>query len=86
MTDSCFDCNSKDTIDLYGYKICKSCKSKLLMYKDETIKKWIAEFKPTAEYKTLSDQIAAKLDLGEKKYIKQKIKLLGIQDRLKNQT
>ena len=84
MQDICFNCKSNDTTMLYGYAVCKSCASKLLHHKDDTIKKWIDDFKPTKEHTTFAEDIQARLDFIEKDYIKKKIKLLNIQDRLEH--
>ena len=83
MNNTCFNCPTTETTTLYGYKICQACAKRLTNNKDETIKKWIAEFKPTAESSTFAEDIQFRLDFVEKDYIKSKIKLLSIQDRLK---
>ncbi len=82
MIDSCILCGEEGT-DLYGYTICDSCKKKLKLSKDETIKKHIALYDLKKDH-SYQDEIKNRLVLIENDYIKKKIKLLHIQERLKH--
>jgi hypothetical protein len=81
MSNSCFQCGEKGE-NMYGYIICDSCKSKLGLFTDETIKKYISLFKKTKKH-SYEKEVQNKLDLLENIYIKKKIKLLSIQERFK---
>ncbi len=59
---------------MYGYTICDSCKSKLGLFRDETIKRY---------GKNLGKEVERRLDLLERDYKKKRIKLLYIKERLK---
>ena len=80
MKKICFQCGRPGK-DLCGFTICDSCKSRLSLFTDETIKKHIALY--TAKGRSYEAEIARRLDFIEKDYIKKKIKLLHIQERLK---
>ena len=75
---SCFNCGKKGK-DKYDYTICDPCKTKLKLLSDETIKKY-----NSLDPKEFSAEIQRRLDFVEKDYIKKRIKLLHIQERLKN--
>ncbi len=80
MKNLCFQCGSQGK-DLCGFTVCDSCKSKLGLFTDETIKKHIALYK--AKGRSYEAEIARRLDFIEKDFAKKKIKLLHIQERLK---
>lgn len=63
---------------MYGYSICKECVSKLRLFTDKTIKEHITKYKRLA----YEDEVNNKLLLLNETYIKKKIKLLHILDRL----
>jgi hypothetical protein len=81
MNNSCFECGDKAT-DMFGYMICDSCKSKLGLFTDETIKKHISLYETTKKKRSYKEEINYRIDFIEKDYIKKKIKLLYIKDRL----
>jgi DNA-directed RNA polymerase subunit RPC12/RpoP len=62
---------------LYDYPICSACESQIALMADETIKKHFSH-NPSFE-----NEAKFKLDYLEKDYIRKKIKLLHILDRLK---
>ena len=66
---------------MYGYTICDSCKSKLGLFTDETIKKHVSLYR-TRDH-SYEEEIRDRLILLEKDCIKKTIKLLHIQERLK---
>ncbi len=74
----CFNCG-KNGKDMYGYAICDSCKSKLRLFTENTIKKYNSE-----NPENFSKEIQRRLDFLDKDYIKKRIKLLHIQEQLKN--
>ncbi len=78
MAKACFNCG-KDGKDMYGYTICDSCKSKLRLFKDATIKKYNSR-----DSDKFSKEIQRRLDFIDKDYIKKRIKLLHVQEQLKN--
>ena len=77
MNNKCFNCNENGT-QLFEFTICNSCKKGLRLFTDETIEKHIQKFTKKGYKKDL----AKKLELLEKTYIKKKIKLLDILDKL----
>lgn len=78
---NCFNCGQEGA-HFYGYVICDSCKSDLGLFTDETIKKHLSEYR--SKDRSYAEEIDYRLDFVEKDYIKKKIKLLHIQDRLNN--
>lgn len=80
---TCSLCGAKGT-EVYGYTICESCKAKLGLFTDETIKKQIARYENSAKKRSYEEEIDYRLDFIEKDYIKKKIKLLHIQEKLKD--
>lgn len=78
MTDKCFNCDNKGT-EFYDEIICNTCKSKLKLFKEETVKKYSTKFTKPVYKKEIKD----KLLLLEKDFIKKKIKLLDILSKIK---
>jgi hypothetical protein len=78
MTKTCFNCGKKGT-NIYGYTICDSCKSKLKLFSDETIKKHYLK-----NPEKFSKEIQRRLGFIDKDYIKKRIKLLHVQEQLKH--
>ena len=77
MEKSCFNCGKKGT-NIYGYTICDSCKSKLKLFSDETIKKHYLK-----NPEKFSKEIQRRLGFIDKDYIKKRIKLLHVQEQLR---
>ncbi len=73
----CFNCD-KNGKNMYGYSICDSCKSKLRLFTNDTIKKYNSE-----NPENFPKEIQRRLDFLDKDYIKKRIKLLHIQEQLK---
>lgn len=87
---NCFRCDESDEsqlVDLYGYKTCQECKSKLGLLQDKTIKRHYTAFEKAraVDPKVISyeEEIANRFVTLEKDYISKLIKLLHVQDRLK---
>ena len=80
MKNLCFQCGRQGK-DFCGFIICDSCKSRLGLFTDETIKKHISLYK--AKGRSYEAEIARRLDFIDRDYIKKRIKLLYIQGRLK---
>ena len=80
---TCFRCE-KDCADLemYGYFVCQQCKSKLGLFRDETIKKYVLSDKFGSKASFVKE-IQRRLDFVDKDYIRKRIKLLHVQERLK---
>lgn len=74
----CFNCDNGGS-DMYGYNICDSCKSKLRLFTDKSIKKYSSK-----DPEKFSKEIDEKLDFLEKDYIKKRIKLLHVKEQLKH--
>ncbi len=90
-TKKCFECgaNHPESISiLYGYTICNDCESKLALFQDKTIKRHFIAFEKIKEKDpqrlSYEEEIKRRLAFLDKHYIKSKIKLLHIQDRLGN--
>lgn len=76
---ACFQCGTILNIaSLYGYTICETCKSRIGLFKSDTIDRHVASYKKGV-YK---EEVDSRLTLMEKQYIKKRIKLLHIQDYL----
>ncbi|MDP6731592.1 MAG: hypothetical protein QF877_02340, partial [Gammaproteobacteria bacterium] len=73
--------------NLYGYDVCHSCKSKLGLLKDNTLRKHILSYEKVRETvpenPTYKEEVDYRLNYMEENYIRQRIKLLHIQERLK---
>lgn len=74
--DNCFNCGDPGK-HVHGYTICDSCLSKLKLFTDQTIQKHSVK-NPEAYKKDIESRIA----FIDKDYIKKRIKLLHILDRL----
>ena len=81
MAKSCFQCGKEGT-NMYDYTICDSCKSKIGLFTDATIKKHISLYQKSSKDHSYEKEIHDRLIFIEKDYIKKRIKLLHIQERL----
>jgi len=72
----CFQCR-KNGKSLYGYMVCDSCKSKLRLFTDESIRR-------INESQDLAKEMNRRLEILDNDYIKKRIKILHILDRLKH--
>ena len=79
MEKKCFNCDNIGT-EFFGFTICDSCKKDLKLFTNKTIKKHSKTFTKSGYEK----DVKGKLALLENVYIKQKIKLLDILEKLKN--
>jgi len=86
----CFRCGESygnRHTDLYGFNVCGRCKPKLGLLKDQTIKKHISSFekakKEFPDNPSFEQEISDRLIILDRDYIRKKIKLLHIQERLK---
>ena len=80
----CFQCGGTSiNIDLYGHTICDSCKSGLGLFTDETIKKHISLYNSTKNH-SYEEEVRDRLVFLDKDYVRKKIKLLHIRDRLEH--
>lgn len=77
MNDKCFNCNTTGT-DFFGFKICASCKKKLRLFTDKTVAEHIRKFTKSGYQKDVQEKLA----LLESDYIKKKIKLLDILQKI----
>lgn len=80
---TCFQCGTtKETMGLFNYTICQSCKSKLRLFTDESIQKYITEYKKSKDH-SLETEMQNRLEILEKDYINKKIKLLHVLERIR---
>jgi hypothetical protein len=77
MTKTCYNCGKATAKELFNYPICDSCKSKLKLLTEVTIKKHYS--KNPEEF---SKEIQRRLDFIEKDYINRKIKLLNVIEKI----
>jgi len=77
MTKPCYNCGKSTAKELFNYPICDSCKSKLKLLTEVTIKKHYS--KNPEEF---SKEIQRRLDFIEKDYINKKIKLLYVKEKI----
>lgn len=82
MAGICFQCG-KEGEKLFGYTICGTCKARLGLFTDETIRKHVSLYRSTKKH-SYEEEIERRLVLMEKDYIKKRIKLLHIRERLKH--
>ena len=80
----CLNCGAETTNQRYQIAICPACEQDLRLFTDETIARQKAEYKPSEEYATYNDEIADRLVFLEKDYLKKKIKLLHVLERLEH--
>lgn len=81
-THSCFNCGAEG-FDMFGYSICESCKSNLGLFTDETIARHIADFKEETGKLSYQDEIERRIEFIEKDFIKKKLKLQYILEKIK---
>ena len=77
MTKPCYNCGKATAKELYNYPICDSCKSKLKLFSEATIKKYYDK-----DQEGFAKEIQRRLDLVEIDYINKKIKLLSVKEKL----
>jgi len=76
----CFQCKSEvGVVVMYGYSICESCKKKMGLFTDKKIE----EYKKNDP--SFKEDMIRRLGVVEKDYIKKKIKLLYILNKLKEE-
>lgn len=78
----CFNCGAETTNQRYEITICAACEQDLRLFTDETIARQKAEYQPSEKYAAYDDEIAGRLVFLEKDYLKKKIKLLHVLERL----
>ncbi len=88
--NQCFQCGETEESllnNMFGYTICDPCKTKLGLFQDKTIKKYVSLFDKSKEadpdHLSYEGEVDFRLAYLEKDYIKKKIKLLHIKERLK---
>ena len=77
MTKPCYNCGKATAKELYNYPICDSCKSKLKLFTEATVKKYYDK-----DPEGFSKEIQRRLDFIEIDYINKKIKLLSVKEKL----
>lgn len=87
--NQCYKCegeSGKDNLVLHGYIICDSCKSKLGLLQDKTIKRHFLSFEKTKKEdpnnQSFEENIHNRLVCLDKDYISKRIKLSHILERL----
>ncbi len=81
--EPCFQCGQPGA-ELFGYPICETCKAQLGLFTDATIQKHIAGYQQPGRERTYEQEIQYRLEFMEKDYIKKRIKLLYIQERVRD--
>lgn len=77
----CFQCGERGSKFL-GYAVCDACKSKLGLYSDETINKHLERYRTSGNNYDYEDEVNERLELLEIDYIRKRLKLLHIQQRI----
>jgi flagellar motility protein MotE (MotC chaperone) len=80
----CFNCGAETSNQRYEITICPACEQDLRLFTDETIARQKAEYKTSEKYAAYGDEIADRLVFLEKDYLKKKIKLLHVLERLEH--
>jgi len=78
----CFNCASDTINKKYEVPICHSCESGLKLFTDDTIIRQKKEYKGSENYSSYQDEISQRMILLERDYLKKRIKLLHILERL----
>ena len=78
----CFNCGSNADSQIYGIPFCISCESDLRLFTDETIIRQRIEYKGSDKYASYQDEVSDRLILLERDYLKKRIKLLHILERI----
>ncbi len=81
-SDPCFQCGQPGT-ELFGYPICDACKARLGLFSDATIQNHIARHQQPGRERSYEQEIQYRQAFMEKDYIKKRIKLLYIQERVR---
>lgn len=81
MSEKCVLCGN-DGDEFYGYIICEDCKGAMRLFSDKTIKRHSAEY-PVKHGHPYAEEVERHLALLDKDHIRKKIKLLHIQDRIR---
>jgi len=79
MSNKCFNCGQNGS-PLFEFIVCDSCKKALRLFTNKTIEMHVEKFTKPAYRKELSDRLIA-LD---KTYIKKRIKILDILEKIEN--
>lgn len=80
MSKGCICCGGKGE-ELYGYLVCDACRKKMGLFTDKTIARWVSENKGGKP--ALEEEMRRRLEFIETDYVKKKIKLMHVMDRLK---
>lgn len=87
--NTCFKCEGSSlapTEELYGYVVCEVCKSKMGLFRDETIQRHVDSYARAKEadpsQPDYAENVRNRLREIEKTYIGWRIKLLHIQERM----
>lgn len=80
----CFNCTSETNHKRFDIPICRSCESGLKLFSDDTILRQNQAYTNSENPSSYSDEITRRLLFIEKDYLKKKIKLLHVLDRLES--
>ena len=78
----CFMCSSSADTELYGIPVCNACKAELRLFSDNTILRQARDYRGFDAYASYHNEVFDRLQLLEVDYLKKRIKLLHILDRL----
>jgi hypothetical protein len=78
---ACCQCSrSSNTANIYGYVFCDRCTAKLGLHSDKTILKNSDKY--DGDHASYEEEVVHRIEAMEKSYIKTKIKLMHILERL----
>ena len=88
--NQCYKCegtNESPLEHMFGYSICQTCKSKMGLFHDKTIQKYVVSHDKAREidpaHPSFEEEIKRRLKVLEQDYISKRIKLLYVKHRLK---
>lgn len=78
----CFNCGLNTDIQKFGIAICSICEAELRLFTDDTIIRQNKEYKSSDKYASYLEEVSDRLILLEKDYLKKRIKLFHILERI----
>ncbi len=78
----CFNCGLNTDIQKFGIAICSICEAELRLFTDDTIIRQNKEYKSSDKYASYPEEVSDRLILLEKDYLKKRIKLFHILERI----
>lgn len=83
QSKTCILCEQEAPLALlFGYQVCASCKSEIRLFQDATIERHRKARASDPLKPTYEEEVRSRLVFIEKEYIRKRIKLMHILDRL----